>query len=224
MQLQSENPNIYTSPAPNCANSGMSAQNIVSISPPRLMPTKSPIRKLNFNEAAQLNRNGLMIEINKVPEKELTRFIQPGAEPLTPLMTDKNAMNGGEDSKEVHNLPFYQLRTSPMQMFNSFSPNEAYLAQTITQKYGKGSQSDSKFVTKKMCCNCKKSHCLKLYCECFVNKAFCSGCNCCACMNNESNTFIREKAMQSTLDRNPTAFDPKIARDNMSVLIDLFIS
>ena len=34
-------------------------------------------------------------------------------------------------------------------------------------------------------CNCKKSHCLKLYCECFAANLFCGlNCRCSACENN----------------------------------------
>lgn len=33
-------------------------------------------------------------------------------------------------------------------------------------------------------CNCTKSMCLKLYCDCFANGEFCNGCNCQNCHNN----------------------------------------
>ena len=34
-------------------------------------------------------------------------------------------------------------------------------------------------------CNCKKSKCLKLYCECFAAELVCDGCNCSDCQNND---------------------------------------
>ena len=38
-------------------------------------------------------------------------------------------------------------------------------------------------------CNCKKSQCLKKYCECFQNSRFCSeACNCHGCKNAGSDT------------------------------------
>ena len=41
---------------------------------------------------------------------------------------------------------------------------------------------------RKLKCNCKKSKCLKLYCECFSNQLFCSSeCECCNCANVELN-------------------------------------
>jgi len=35
-------------------------------------------------------------------------------------------------------------------------------------------------------CNCKKSKCLKLYCECFAAELFCDGCNCADCQNTSA--------------------------------------
>lgn len=36
-------------------------------------------------------------------------------------------------------------------------------------------------------CNCKNSHCIKLYCECFRSEQFCKDCACLGCMNVEGN-------------------------------------
>jgi len=59
-------------------------------------------------------------------------------------------------------------------------------------------------------CNCTKSQCLKLYCDCFANGEFCNGCNCVCCANNLDNEELRLRAIRSCLDRNPHAFKPKI--------------
>ena len=61
-------------------------------------------------------------------------------------------------------------------------------------------------------CNCTKSMCLKLYCECFANGHFCNDCNCINCHNNVEFDADRSKAIKSCLDRNPSAFKPKIGR------------
>ncbi|KAH6806639.1 Tesmin/TSO1-like CXC domain-containing protein [Perilla frutescens var. frutescens] len=60
-------------------------------------------------------------------------------------------------------------------------------------------------------CNCKHSRCLKLYCECFASGVYCDGCNCVNCHNNSENEAARREAVEATLERNPTAFRPKIA-------------
>ncbi|XP_026321238.1 protein lin-54 homolog isoform X2 [Hyposmocoma kahamanoa] len=61
-------------------------------------------------------------------------------------------------------------------------------------------------------CNCTKSQCLKLYCDCFANGEFCNGCNCTNCHNNLENEELRQKAIRGCLDRNPNAFRPKIGK------------
>ncbi|VDD90147.1 unnamed protein product [Enterobius vermicularis] len=59
-------------------------------------------------------------------------------------------------------------------------------------------------------CNCTKSMCLKLYCDCFANGEFCKDCNCKDCRNNLENEAERTRAVKLSLERNPNAFKPKI--------------
>ncbi|XP_068508857.1 protein lin-54 homolog [Syngnathus scovelli] len=61
-------------------------------------------------------------------------------------------------------------------------------------------------------CNCTKSQCLKLYCDCFANGEFCNNCNCNNCFNNLEHEAERSKAIKTCLDRNPEAFKPKIGK------------
>jgi len=59
-------------------------------------------------------------------------------------------------------------------------------------------------------CNCKRSKCLKLYCDCFALGLGCGpDCNCQGCCNTEGNEE-RKTVMESILERNPHAFKPKI--------------
>jgi len=59
-------------------------------------------------------------------------------------------------------------------------------------------------------CNCRRSHCLKLYCECFAAGIFCQNeCRCSDCHNvNES--ISRYEAIRTTLNRNVNAFRPRM--------------
>ena len=59
-------------------------------------------------------------------------------------------------------------------------------------------------------CNCTKSQCLKLYCECFANGEFCNNCNCNNCANNLEHEEARQRAIKQCLERNPNAFRPKV--------------
>ncbi|XP_032395724.1 protein lin-54 homolog isoform X2 [Etheostoma spectabile] len=61
-------------------------------------------------------------------------------------------------------------------------------------------------------CNCTKSQCLKLYCDCFANGEFCNNCNCNNCFNNLEHEMERQKAIKTCLERNPEAFKPKIGK------------
>lgn len=61
-------------------------------------------------------------------------------------------------------------------------------------------------------CNCTKSQCLKLYCDCFANGEFCYMCNCMNCFNNLENEEHRNRAIKNCLERNPNAFRPKIGK------------
>jgi len=61
-------------------------------------------------------------------------------------------------------------------------------------------------------CNCKRSYCLKLYCDCFSAGIYCTPtCNCLACSNNLSKEATRRDAVSVTIERNPNAFRPKVA-------------
>jgi hypothetical protein len=61
------------------------------------------------------------------------------------------------------------------------------------------------------CCTCKKSKCLKLYCECFRTNGFCSdGCSCTECYNRVEYADVRDQFYTEQLQRNPASFSSKI--------------
>lgn len=67
-------------------------------------------------------------------------------------------------------------------------------------------------------CNCKKSKCLKLYCECFAAGVYCiEPCSCQECFNkpiHEETVLSTRKQIES---RNPLAFAPKVIRSSDAV-------
>ena len=64
----------------------------------------------------------------------------------------------------------------------------------------------------KFSCTCKNSQCLKLYCKCFGAQQFCQpNCRCKDCKNTEAHTELRERAVNVILQKNPSAFESKIA-------------
>ncbi|XP_061354501.1 protein tesmin/TSO1-like CXC 2 [Gastrolobium bilobum] len=60
-------------------------------------------------------------------------------------------------------------------------------------------------------CNCKKSKCLKLYCECFAAGVYCiEPCNCQDCFNKPINEDTVVQTRKQIESRNPIAFTPKV--------------
>jgi len=62
-------------------------------------------------------------------------------------------------------------------------------------------------------CNCKKSRCLKLYCECFHNLKFCQNCKCYDCENRVGNEAVRDAVINAIRERDPSAFESKVKMD-----------
>lgn len=65
-------------------------------------------------------------------------------------------------------------------------------------------------------CSCKKSKCLKLYCECFAAGVLCDpSCKCTNCCNTSDNVAARRKAVAYKLARKPKAFQDKIVETSV---------
>lgn len=62
-------------------------------------------------------------------------------------------------------------------------------------------------------CNCVKSRCLKLYCECFQKGKLCNdACSCVSCLNTQEENHAggrRKLAIQQALEKRPDAFTKK---------------
>ncbi|URE38618.1 Tesmin TSO1-like CXC domain containing protein [Musa troglodytarum] len=68
-------------------------------------------------------------------------------------------------------------------------------------------------------CNCKKSKCLKLYCECFAAGVYCSEpCSCQGCFNKPIHQETVLATRRQIESRNPLAFAPKVIRTSESGL------
>ncbi|GFH26711.1 CRC domain-containing protein [Haematococcus lacustris] len=65
-------------------------------------------------------------------------------------------------------------------------------------------------------CHCKKSQCLKLYCDCFAAGTFCSGCACLSCLNGPQHAAQVEEKRRCIMQRDPQAFTRKIQADSQA--------
>lgn len=97
--------------------------------------------------------------------------------------------------------------TSPSKPFHDFEQSDLYKE----NRYDKYEKDESFNVG----CTCKKSKCLKLYCQCFAAKVMCEDrCSCNDCKNTANHAKERSDAIQTILSRNPTAFQTKFKKKN----------
>eukprot|EP00826_Nyctotherus_ovalis_P010327 TRINITY_DN12734_c0_g2_i1.p1 TRINITY_DN12734_c0_g2~~TRINITY_DN12734_c0_g2_i1.p1 ORF type:complete len:327 (-),score=24.73 TRINITY_DN12734_c0_g2_i1:201-1181(-) len=86
--------------------------------------------------------------------------------------------------------------------FNSINAEVSSTPKVVTEPLTRQGDA-SKAASKAKCCNCKKSKCLKLYCECFANGTFCQGCNCSGCYNTKDHGMEILEAKEIIGIRNP---------------------
>ena len=66
---------------------------------------------------------------------------------------------------------------------------------------------------KKFQCRCKKSNCLKLYCDCFANGEKCIGCNCVNCSNVIGNEVNIKKVYDEVVGKNPVSMKINLQKE-----------
>ncbi len=106
-------------------------------------------------------------------------------------------------AKKTKNISSAHIRRRASSLHPSKEPNQAPLA-TGLLVLGEGFSK----------CNCRKSMCLKLYCECFQRQVYCNGCNCSGCQNNADHETHRVDAIKNCLSRNKDAFSCKFAKQS----------
>jgi len=157
--------------------------------------TKSPIKKIDASRigSSSFRTSEVELIIHSVPNNSISfiRKLRPGRGHAAARYTPP--------------------KTVQIQRFNSYVFNEHGTIQLL-DKTGEGVWLEGGFTRRKVCCNCKKSHCLKLYCECFSTKTFCDSCNCVDCYNNTMHYEERDIVIKSIEDKHNDAFVPKIAR------------
>ncbi|XP_017147254.1 protein lin-54 homolog isoform X3 [Drosophila miranda] len=122
--------------------------------------------------------------------------VQPKATQATVQPSQANANPNPQSAKILPEKPLFEILKSPQ--LDSAPTTDALAGMASRRKH----------------CNCSKSQCLKLYCDCFANGEFCQDCTCKDCFNNLDYEVERERAIRSCLDRNPSAFKPKITAPN----------
>ena len=103
------------------------------------------------------------------------------------------------------------LRFPSMHIDGSNSSNlQTYVSPSTKNGRGDPQNSQESPSSSHSRCNCKKSKCLKLYCECFASLRYCVSCNCSDCNNTKDHEVAREGAIKATRERNSSAFVTKV--------------
>lgn len=180
------------------------------------------------NSTVQVQNSDIMEDISPrqpvLPSSCLTEWRNSTAENRSSVgrfsveshgMTDKLSLGHTETTAqqpEVKINPFeppYQLPPlSAMNLFSEPRPKLNSIPEASEASLGDSTMSPKQTVisttTLLRGCNCKKSHCLKLYCECLASQKKCtSDCNCVDCHNVIHNDEEIKKALKLIKKKNP---------------------
>ncbi|XP_042196438.1 protein lin-54 homolog isoform X1 [Callorhinchus milii] len=176
------------------------AQSIKNVAPKSI----SSIAQITPNQPQQR----LIMPATALPQ------IQPNLTSLPPGTVLTPAPGTGSMGYAV--VPAQYVTQLQQASYVSISSNNGFTATTNIQTQAKlpvnGTSTSESGSRPRKPCNCTKSQCLKLYCDCFANGEFCNNCNCTNCFNNLEHEAERLKAIKACLDRNPEAFKPKIGK------------
>jgi hypothetical protein len=140
------------------------------------------------------------------PGAQMAHHTQQSAyhRPMNTPMRTVGPMRPGQDPR------FAPTGSASKQPQHNFTSVAVASAQKKPPSSG-GKENGSPSTLRRGPCNCKKSKCLKLYCECFSMELYCEGCNCNDCNNIPEFESIRGKAIKDTRSKNPNAFKPRIS-------------
>jgi Tesmin/TSO1-like CXC domain, cysteine-rich domain len=129
------------------------------------------------------------------------------------------------DAISHHGSPSEKNQSSPgTEAPGGEHPNMAYMMDIEARADGATSPSQIEDFHREevtsMGCTCKKTKCLKLYCQCFGVKIYCGqNCRCLTCHNLPQFDLERETAIRIILTRNPNAFETKFQKNGGHVAI-----
>ncbi|CAB3409990.1 unnamed protein product [Caenorhabditis bovis] len=132
--------------------------------------------------------------------------------PVAPNMKENNGSLGESSSSlgEVNNIRHHPYKGKAMNVTTIIPDGNAFPDPKLLNAPKPKPKKKNIQPGQRKPCNCTKSQCLKLYCDCFANGEFCKDCNCKDCHNNINFDSARTKAIRQSLERNPNAFKPKI--------------
>ncbi|KRW99087.1 hypothetical protein PPERSA_07340 [Pseudocohnilembus persalinus] len=157
------------------------------------------------------NQNGIQSQNNLKASGELKKAFENLQETMQQSQNNKQ-QNHQKCSHENHN--FQQIQSENQNQNQQLTQQQNQQQNQQQTQYGVGGfpyEDKRKKVNKKTkVCNCKKTQCLKLYCDCFAVGELCGEqCKCSSCHNNNENMKIRSQTIEQILEKNPYAFNSK---------------
>jgi len=156
-------------------------------------------RQLDYFENPELqarNKSNLMLQQNRISSEQMTQIENENYNELN----TNNFVRKPMPINRISNIPLNSqshIKLIPTEIFYKYPSNMTL--EILLQK----EREEEKKKTHK--CNCKKSRCLKLYCECFANGEYCIGCSCQDCSNIVQNEKEKLEAFNYVKDKNPVA-------------------
>lgn len=173
------------------------------------------------------NKEGGVMSINiqhnhvyKGINNNLAKYRSSFNKVITPSNSNtSSSQSSSQDSSQSDNEPIKKPQAITISSSNNPNPqdkpnffinpfNFPLQSLPIFQKYNKEeyiAKQNEVYQNKKNFCTCKRSKCLKLYCECFANNELCVNCNCQDCSNVVGNEEEVEEIFKNIKDKNPVA-------------------
>ncbi|XP_040580783.1 protein lin-54 homolog isoform X2 [Lepeophtheirus salmonis] len=196
-------------------NSSSSASNIIQLNSSKVQYVKVALPPNNKSQV--VSSESLKIALPPSSKSVQQRKILPAQRvilPTSPALSSPGS--GGASSRYLPIAPLIEFKDQEdgkLVLENlSSTPSTSSSSTSNIQSPAAATLEVSSGVRLRKPCNCSKSQCLKLYCECFANGKFCYNCNCFNCYNNIKHEEDRQRSIRSCLERNPNAFRPKIGR------------
>lgn len=186
------------------SSSSSSVPNKPLLNKQSLMQQQQKIFQLKQLQKTKLSQAASNTTTSTAPSNTTTVVIKSSST-LCPIKIKEEPI---EFYDNTTNKPLSNTSASSQSSFNAAASTSASASQSmsVVDMQDDPNKLDLVGGVRRKHCNCSKSQCLKLYCDCFANGEFCQDCTCKDCFNNLENEDERQRAIRSCLERNPSAF------------------
>ncbi|XP_044499895.1 protein tesmin/TSO1-like CXC 2 isoform X2 [Mangifera indica] len=214
---------------PNCSSSiQLQSDHKVACGGKQLIPCKResdcssstlPGLGLHLNALASASNIGKIIKCQTLPSGRQLISLPPSISSVSSVTSTQNLnessnLNSMERDSVLCDHEF-EVMEKALQTCPSVGGEEFDHSDPKRKRYKPEPADESKACKR---CNCKRSKCLKLYCECFAASLYCiEPCSCLDCFNKPIHEDTVMETRRQIESRNPLAFAPKVIRSIDSV-------